>query len=56
MEGETLCLSAERAIELRCGRARITLHRDGRVSVSGAHILQSSTGPIRVKGATIALN
>jgi hypothetical protein len=56
LEGETLRLSAEREIELRCGRSRITLHRDGRVSISGSHLLQSSTGPIRVKGATIALN
>lgn len=56
MEGETLRLSAEREIELRCGRARIVLHKDGRVQISGAHLLQSSTGPIRVKGATIALN
>jgi hypothetical protein len=56
LEGETLRLSAEREIELRCGRSRITLHRDGRVSISGSHLLHSSTGPIRVKGATIALN
>ncbi len=56
MEGETLRLSAEREIELRCGKSRLVLHRDGRVTVSGTHLLQSATGPIRVKGATIALN
>ncbi len=56
MEGDTLRLSAEREIELRCGRSRIVLHRDGRVTVSGSHLLQSATGPIRIKGATIALN
>jgi hypothetical protein len=56
MEGETLCLSAEKEIELRCGRSRIVMHKDGRVTVSGSHLLQSATGPIRVKGATIALN
>lgn len=56
MDGETLRLSAEREIELRCGRARLVLHRSGRITLSGAHLLQSSTGAIRLKGATIALN
>lgn len=56
LEGETLRLTAEREIELRCGKSRLVLHRDGRVTLSGSHLVQSSTGPIRVKGATIALN
>ena len=56
VDGETLRLSAESSIELRCGKARLVLRRDGRVTLEGAHIVSSSTGPQRIKGATIALN
>jgi hypothetical protein len=56
VDGETLRLTAESSIELRCGRARLVLRRDGRVTLEGAHIVSSSTGPHRIKGATIALN
>ena len=56
VDGETLRLSAESSIELRCGKARLVLRRDGRVTLEGAHIVSTSTGPQRIKGATIALN
>lgn len=56
VDGETLRLTAEHSLELRCGRARLVLRRDGRVTLEGAHIVSSSTGPHRIKGATIALN
>ena len=56
VDGETLRLTAESSIELRCGKARLVLRRDGRVTLEGAHIVTSSTGPHRIKGATIALN
>jgi hypothetical protein len=56
VDGETLQLRAESRLELRCGKARLVLRRDGRVTLEGAHIVSSSTGPHRIKGATIALN
>jgi hypothetical protein len=56
LDGETLRFSAESSLELRCGKARLVLRRDGRVTLEGAHIVSSSTGPHRIKGATIALN
>ncbi len=56
LDGETLQLRADREIELRCGKSRLCLRKDGRVVLNGAHILSSSTGPQRIKGATIALN
>jgi hypothetical protein len=56
VDGETVRLNAESTLELRCGKARLVLRRDGRVTLEGAHIVSSSTGPHRIKGATIALN
>jgi len=56
VDGEKLTLEAEHDIELKCGRASITLRYDGRIELKGTHILSASRGPNRVKGATIALN
>lgn len=56
MDGEKVRLEAEHDIELKCGRASITLRYDGRVEIRGTHILSASRGPNRVKGATIDLN
>jgi hypothetical protein len=56
VDGETLTLSAQRQIELRCGKASLLLRRDGRVEIRGAHVVSASTGPNKVKGATVAIN
>ena len=56
MDGETLKLTAEHDIELRCGEASIKLRRDGKVEINGTNVLSASRGPNRIKGATIALN
>ncbi|HWN97486.1 MAG TPA: hypothetical protein VNT99_20815 [Methylomirabilota bacterium] len=56
MDGETLRLTAEHEIELKCGNASLVLRRSGRVILKGTHVVTSSSGPVKVKGATIALN
>jgi hypothetical protein len=56
LDGETVALSATHRIELRCGKASLTLTKDGRVVLKGAHVVSRSTGPNKVKGASIALN
>ncbi len=56
VDGETLTLTAQRQIELRCGKSSLLLRRDGRVEIRGAHVVSASTGPNKVKGATVAIN
>lgn len=56
IDGERVCFDAEHDLELRCGRARITLRYDGRIELHGTHILSASRGPNRVRGATVSLN
>jgi hypothetical protein len=56
VDGDSVIVSANARMELRCGKARITMHKDGRVEVSGTHLLSRSRGPVRIKGASIALN
>jgi hypothetical protein len=56
MDGETLRLSAQHEIELKCGNASLILRQSGRVILKGTHVVTTSTGPVKVKGATIDLN
>ncbi len=56
VDGETLALTAERRIELRCGEASLVLEADGKVVLSGNYVVSRSRGPNKIKGATIALN
>lgn len=56
VDGETVVLSADRRIELRCGKSSLVLTREGRVVLKGAHVVSRSSGPNKIKGASIALN
>ena len=53
---DRLVLEAETEVVLRCGEASITLTRDGRVTIRGASLLSRSSGPNRIKGASVQIN
>lgn len=56
VDGEDVRVTAKREIEFRCGKSRLLLRQDGRIEMSGTHLLSRSRGPVKIKGATIALN
>jgi Domain of unknown function (DUF6484) len=56
LDGRQLCLSAQRKIVLRCGKASITLTRDGKIVVRGAHVLSRSSGVNRLQGGSVRIN
>jgi hypothetical protein len=56
VDGETVQLTADTRIELKCGKARITLDKSGRIEVSGTYLLNRSRGPLKLKGATVEIN
>jgi hypothetical protein len=56
VDGEQVHLTAQKSIELRCGKARLLLRKDGHIEMSGTHLLTRSRGAVKIKGATIALN
>ena len=56
IDGQKITLSAEREVVLRCGEASITLRRDGKILIRGSHLLSRSSGPNRVKGASVQIN
>lgn len=56
VDGERVVFDAQREIVLRCGEASIRLQRDGKILISGTHLLSRSKGPNRVKGASVQIN
>jgi len=56
VDGETLRLTAQHEIELKCGNASLVLRQSGRVILKGTHVVTSSRGPLKVKGATVEIN
>mgnify|MGYP001766852017 CR=1 FL=1 len=56
LDGETVTLTAERELVLKCGRASITLTRAGKVLIRGAYLLSRSSGINRIKGGSVQIN
>lgn len=56
LDGERLEFTAEREIVLRCGKASITLTREGKVLVRGAYVSSRSSGVNRIKGGSVQIN
>ena len=55
-DGERLVVSARQQLVLRCGKARITLTRAGKVLVEGTYISSRSSGVNRIRGGSVHLN
>lgn len=49
-------IAAPEQLELRCGKASLVLKGDGRVTVRGTRIVSASSGPQKIKGASVELN
>jgi hypothetical protein len=55
-DGRRAVVSAEDEVTLRCGKASITLTKNGKVLIRGDYILSRSTGVNRVKGGSVQIN
>jgi hypothetical protein len=53
---ERLVLTAEKEIELRCGKASITLTKAGKILLRGEYLLSRSSGVNRIKGGSVQIN
>jgi hypothetical protein len=56
IDGETVTLTAEKDIVLRCGKASITLTRAGKVLIRGTYTSSHSSGVNRIKGGSVQVN
>ena len=56
LDGERMVFTAQREIVLRCGKASITLTKDGKILLRGEHLVSRSSGVNRIRGGSIHLN
>ena len=56
VDGRRVLLTGEDEVELRCGKASITLRRNGAVIIKGTHVLSHSAGVNRIRGGSVQIN
>jgi hypothetical protein len=49
-------VESDEELVLECGKARIALRGDGRIEILGGYLLSRSTGPNKIKGASVDIN
>lgn len=55
-DGKRLVVSASNQMVLRCGKASITLTKEGKVIIQGAYVSNHSAGVLRLKGGSVQIN
>jgi hypothetical protein len=56
VDGENVKITAQKSIELRCGKALVRLSADGNISIEGINITSVAQLTHRLRGGHIALN
>jgi hypothetical protein len=56
VDGQNVTLTAQKSIELRCGKALIRLSADGDITIEGINITSVAQLTHRLRGGHIALN
>jgi hypothetical protein len=56
MQGRRLIVDAENELTLRCGKASITMTRDGRIELRGTQLVSHADGANRIRGGSVELN
>lgn len=56
VDGRRLHLRAEDEIVFECGKASVTLRRNGKVIIRGTHVETNSEGTNRIKGGNVRIN
>ena len=55
-DGESVVITGEERVELRCGLASIILEKNGRVSIRGSQLTSHASGTNRIRGGAVHLN
>ncbi|MGC3999325.1 MAG: hypothetical protein QM767_18545 [Anaeromyxobacter sp.] len=56
VDGRRVVLEGQDEVVLRCGKASITLRRNGRIVLRGVQVETSASGLQRIKGGRIEIN
>ncbi len=56
LDGKRLHLEGQDEVVLRCGKASITMRRNGRIVIRGVQVESRATGRNRIKGGAVLIN
>jgi hypothetical protein len=56
VDGRRLIVSGRDQVVLRCGKASITLTKEGKLILEGAYVSSRSSGVLRIKGGSVQIN
>lgn len=56
VDGARVRITAQDEVVIQCGKASITLRRNGRILIRGTHVETASTGTNRIKGSQVRVN
>ena len=55
-DGERVTITGEERVELRCGKARIIMEKDGRITIRGTYVTSHASAANRIRGGSVNLN
>lgn len=55
-DGETVKVTADERLELRCGKASIIMEKDGHVTIRGTYLVSHASATNRIRGGSVNLN
>jgi len=55
-DGEPVIVSAKDRLVLRCGKASITLTKEGKLLIEGTYVSSHSSGVNRIRGGSVQIN
>ncbi len=56
VDGRRVVLEGEDEVVLRCGRASITLRRNGKIVIRGTYLVSRAEGTNRIRGGSVQIN
>ncbi len=55
-DGERVTITGEERVELRCGKARIIMEKDGHITIRGTYVTSHASAANRIRGGSVNLN
>lgn len=56
VDGRRITIEAEDEVVLKCGKGSIQIRKDGKIIIKGTDLLSRSSGPQRIRGASVNVN
>jgi hypothetical protein len=55
-DGESVTITGQERIELRCGKATIVMEKDGHITIRGTYLTSHASATNRIRGGSVNLN